>query len=649
MEVECSDESKEKESEVKRVRRRRKKAYQAIRQQMEFYFSDANLTKDRFLSKLVEQYPYVDLEIFLKFNKIRALTNSVEELANALSKSEFLSLSEDRTQVARLTPIQRNVCEDECSIYVEGLPPDAKHEWLQEMFSVYGKVVYVSIPKYKHNGKLKGFAFVEFESAEATNKALEAFHAAGCCLPTDMAPEQLCSVATFEPGEGKRQVGIIEQSGNGEEGGGRGDEGCKQEEGGEEKRVEGGVDEGEVGTGVQHTSAENVFPTGKEKRKKRRKRDENDGDTENEEEAEDKRETFESEKNSSPVAKKRKHQREAEEDEEAPDEGVCALQGEGGKGGGSEEEDGGSKERKKRKRRRDDSGGEESVKEVSQVVEEKEGEAAGEAQKKRKRKKGEEEGEVREDETEKKRGRTEGVSVQPESTAEPMEEVKTKRKKRNRNKNEKMEEEPLGLRILSRKDWKRLRNKYLTLQRKNMQMLRAQMMGTGWGGNYWGGECEDHSIEKHRAGEMVKGEETPEAMEKDKASEGKGGKPRVQFVPGVIVKIQFKEPVELARKFKDEVRNLPKSDSVAYIDVKDAAIAAYIRCHTAEAAKDLLKDLPWEDRSILEGGEEKEYWGKILKDRAEKIDKKIRVNQRGRDKILRKAENLMGKHLRYDN
>ena len=41
----------------KKVRRRKKTLYKNIRNQMEFYFSDANVTKDRFLGKLIQEDP----------------------------------------------------------------------------------------------------------------------------------------------------------------------------------------------------------------------------------------------------------------------------------------------------------------------------------------------------------------------------------------------------------------------------------------------------------------------------------------------------------------------------------------------------------------------------------------------------------------
>lgn len=56
--------SEVKESEItnddqtlKKHRHRKKQLYSSILQQMEFYFSDSNLTKDRFLSQLIQKDP----------------------------------------------------------------------------------------------------------------------------------------------------------------------------------------------------------------------------------------------------------------------------------------------------------------------------------------------------------------------------------------------------------------------------------------------------------------------------------------------------------------------------------------------------------------------------------------------------------------
>jgi len=48
------------------------------------------------------------------------------------------------------------------------------------------------------------------------------------------------------------------------------------------------------------------------------------------------------------------------------------------------------------------------------------------------------------------------------------------------------------------------------------------------------------------------------------------------------------------------------------------------------------------------GDEEKLYWDKIAEDRMEKLSKKKRFKQRGRDKLLKRAEKELGKCIKFD-
>ncbi|KAF8787259.1 La-related protein 7 like protein [Argiope bruennichi] len=59
---------------------------------MEFYFSDSNLARDNYLQDLLTKNPegYVDLEVFKSFNKIKEMTDDVNAIIAALSKSTVL-------------------------------------------------------------------------------------------------------------------------------------------------------------------------------------------------------------------------------------------------------------------------------------------------------------------------------------------------------------------------------------------------------------------------------------------------------------------------------------------------------------------------------------------------------------------------------
>ena len=60
-----------------------------------------------------------------------------------------------------------------CLILQEHLPRGTDHEWIKKTFTEYGKVMYVSLPKYHTTGDIKGFAFVEFETEAEAQKACQ--------------------------------------------------------------------------------------------------------------------------------------------------------------------------------------------------------------------------------------------------------------------------------------------------------------------------------------------------------------------------------------------------------------------------------------------------------------------------------------------
>ncbi|XP_033220797.1 la-related protein 7-like [Belonocnema kinseyi] len=95
---ECEMELTSEKSPVSRKELRAK-----IRKQMEFYFGDENLNKDRYLKKLIDEDPWVDLKMFVAFRKIKSLTTDVRRIAKTLRKSRILDVSKEGTKV-RLRP-----------------------------------------------------------------------------------------------------------------------------------------------------------------------------------------------------------------------------------------------------------------------------------------------------------------------------------------------------------------------------------------------------------------------------------------------------------------------------------------------------------------------------------------------------------------
>uniref|UniRef100_A0AAY3ZXA0 La-related protein 7 n=1 Tax=Denticeps clupeoides TaxID=299321 RepID=A0AAY3ZXA0_9TELE len=169
------DEKKE-EEEKKKKRYRVKQLLADVQKQVEFWFGDVNLHKDRFLGQLIEESRdgYVEISVLTTFNRMKKLTTDVKLIARALKNSSVVEVNLEGTKLRRKHRLGEHPKDvDSRTVYVELLPKNVTHSWIERVFSKCGNVVYISVPRYKSTGQPKGFAFVEFESEEQSLKAIE--------------------------------------------------------------------------------------------------------------------------------------------------------------------------------------------------------------------------------------------------------------------------------------------------------------------------------------------------------------------------------------------------------------------------------------------------------------------------------------------
>lgn len=122
---------------------------------------------------------YIPLEKLLQFNKINLilfeahfsnLKEKKKALLEAVKRSDVLKLNKNGTLVKRRIPFDWKILNSEVyknkvnrrMIYVENLPSFASHNILADIFSQYGRILHISLPRYKTKA-VKGFAFIEFE------------------------------------------------------------------------------------------------------------------------------------------------------------------------------------------------------------------------------------------------------------------------------------------------------------------------------------------------------------------------------------------------------------------------------------------------------------------------------------------------------
>lgn len=131
-------------------------------------------------------------------------------------------------------------------------------------------------------------------------------------------------------------------------------------------------------------------------------------------------------------------------------------------------------------------------------------------------------------------------------------EVKTDLKKKKKKKRNKSKEDDicnlLGLQVMAKPDWKRLRNKYLDLQRSKMSLLKQHLRKTEMERGEimtkkkWNNEKTEQDCENRLKDEK---ENETEVMDVEEPSYG-----RLTYAPGVIVKIEMDEPCTDSQRFK---------------------------------------------------------------------------------------------------
>ena len=96
---------------------------------------------------------------------MKKITTDKEIVRKATTLSKLLTLSDDGEKIRRAVPYKPVVIEPEYCVYVEGLSPEWDHDRVASIFGRYGEIAHISLPKTKHDGNYRGFAFIEYKES----------------------------------------------------------------------------------------------------------------------------------------------------------------------------------------------------------------------------------------------------------------------------------------------------------------------------------------------------------------------------------------------------------------------------------------------------------------------------------------------------
>ena len=74
---------------------------------MEFYFSDQNYPKDKYLQKKASECEdgWIALKEIMSFNNMRKLTKAPEQVIRSIEGSNLVEVSEDQKSVRKIRPV----------------------------------------------------------------------------------------------------------------------------------------------------------------------------------------------------------------------------------------------------------------------------------------------------------------------------------------------------------------------------------------------------------------------------------------------------------------------------------------------------------------------------------------------------------------
>lgn len=154
-----------------------------IIRQIEYYFSENNLRRDKFLIQKVADSPegWVDISVLITFNRLKKITEDAAAIANAMDKSNkgYVQVSEDRTKIRRhpenplpeFNETRRKELQARTA-YAKGFPLDSNVTTLIDYFNNnFDNVEQVNMRKYfdakTKTHLFKGSVFVTFSDKES--------------------------------------------------------------------------------------------------------------------------------------------------------------------------------------------------------------------------------------------------------------------------------------------------------------------------------------------------------------------------------------------------------------------------------------------------------------------------------------------------
>ncbi|CAH8599954.1 unnamed protein product [Schistosoma turkestanicum] len=158
-----------------------------IIRQIEYYFGDVNLSRDKFMKEAVKENDgWISMDTMMKFNRLKSLSEDAEFIKKSISKSQsgLIEVGEKglRRNPEMKVPETFQTALDsykENGVYVKGFSPDEHLDEIIEWLEKHGgKTLDVHMRRFPRDKKFRGSIFAIFEKKEDSEKFLASPEAA---------------------------------------------------------------------------------------------------------------------------------------------------------------------------------------------------------------------------------------------------------------------------------------------------------------------------------------------------------------------------------------------------------------------------------------------------------------------------------------
>lgn len=149
---------------------------QKLKAQIEFYFSDANMRVDKYLTTEYSRNKGFPIQSLLNFNKIKSLNADIDTIKEALASSQVIKIENDKIikiENEKTKEYRMRGDYDDYIVHVSNFPSTFTVDDLIGVIGSYCKPLLVRLRRRK-DMTFAGSAFVEVDSLEDVKKLLDA-------------------------------------------------------------------------------------------------------------------------------------------------------------------------------------------------------------------------------------------------------------------------------------------------------------------------------------------------------------------------------------------------------------------------------------------------------------------------------------------